>query len=211
MKLWDDEGGNKCNLEDPPYPPPPAPSATTEGATGITATEATVAGSVNPNGPDAHYYFEYGPTNSYGTKIPTPPGNNVGFGETAVPVSVKYGPESEHALSLSAVASSWVGTTDGVDQTFRTPDGPSNRPRTRMEVMEPTGSVVCRAGRQPAVMRMGRTRIPNTKLSGWSRAGTGPRGKSVYAGKHGRPRGRPRIRLLPLGQRMRGVRMRGSR
>jgi alpha-tubulin suppressor-like RCC1 family protein len=120
-KLWDDEGGNKCSLEDPPYPPPPAPSAITGVATGVTTTGATVTGSVNPNGPDAHYYFEYGPTTSYGTKIPTPPGNDAGFGTKAVPASAKITdlqPSTVYHYRL--VASSWVGTTDGADHTFTT-------------------------------------------------------------------------------------------
>jgi hypothetical protein len=111
----------ECTLEDPPYPPPAAPSATTGAASSIETTKATLEGSVNPNGPDAHYYFEYGTTTSYGTKIPTPPGNNAGFGETAVPASVKITSLKAGTLyHYRLVASSWVGTTDGVDQTFRT-------------------------------------------------------------------------------------------
>ena len=126
--LWDDLGGyekgspeGECKLEDPPYAAPSAPSATTEGATGITTTEATVAGSVNPNGPDAHYYFEYGPTTSYGTKIPASPGNDAGFGTKAVPVSVKItGLQVGTIYHYRLVASSWVGTTNGADHTFTT-------------------------------------------------------------------------------------------
>lgn len=38
------------------------PSVTTGSASGITTTQATLAGSIDPNGLQAHYYFEYGPT-----------------------------------------------------------------------------------------------------------------------------------------------------
>jgi DNA-binding beta-propeller fold protein YncE len=126
--LWDDLGGyakgspeGECKLEDPPYPALSAPSATTGSATGITYCGAIVAGTVNPNGPDAHYYFEYGPTTSYGTKIPVPPGNDAGFGTTAVPVSVTLGSlTSDATYHYRIVASSWVGTSYGADQMFTT-------------------------------------------------------------------------------------------
>jgi hypothetical protein len=121
-KLWDDQGGNKCAIEDPPYPAPAAPSATTGAASNLETTKATLEGSVNPNGPDTHYYFQYGTTTSYGQDSPTPPGNDAGFGETAVPASTALtGLKPGTLYHYRIVASSWVGTTDGTDQTFRTP------------------------------------------------------------------------------------------
>ena len=118
VKLWDDEGGNKCSLEDPPYPPPPAPSVTTEAATGVVERGATLNGTVNPNGPYAHYHFEYGTTTSYGSSTPE---TDAGFGTTGVPVSAKISrlkPGTVYHYRL--VASSWVGTTDGEDHTLTT-------------------------------------------------------------------------------------------
>jgi hypothetical protein len=47
---------------------PPTPTAATGQATGVTETEATLNGSVNPEGQATSYYFEYGSTESYGTK-----------------------------------------------------------------------------------------------------------------------------------------------
>lgn len=119
-ELWGNKEGG-CVLADPPEGLPPAPTVTTESATGVSAVEATVTGTVNPNESDTHYYFEYGPTTSYGTKIPTPPGNDAGFGETAVPVSVTIKgllPGTTYHYRL--VASNFVGTTDGGDHTFAT-------------------------------------------------------------------------------------------
>ncbi len=113
--------GEGCVVKDPPEPHPPAPTVTTGAATNLEAQSATLEGSVNPNGPDAHYYFEYGPTTSYGTKIPTPPGNDAGFGTTAVPVSAPInGLQPGTIYHYRIVASSWVGTTDGEDHTFTT-------------------------------------------------------------------------------------------
>ncbi|HEV7482475.1 MAG TPA: fibronectin type III domain-containing protein [Solirubrobacterales bacterium] len=47
-----------------------APNATTGPATAVSATSATLNGTVNPNSNATSYYFEYGPTGSYGSKIP---------------------------------------------------------------------------------------------------------------------------------------------
>ncbi len=47
------------------------PSATTEAATSAKGGEATLNATVNPNATATTYQFEYGPTTSYGTKIPT--------------------------------------------------------------------------------------------------------------------------------------------
>src|SRR6476660_966867 len=49
------------------------PNATTEAAIGVSYEEATLKGTVNPEGSATGYYFEYGPTESYGTKIPLSP------------------------------------------------------------------------------------------------------------------------------------------
>ncbi len=45
-----------------------APTAETKPAGGITETTAALAGTVNPNEAETKYYFEYGPTTSYGSK-----------------------------------------------------------------------------------------------------------------------------------------------
>jgi hypothetical protein len=47
-----------------------APVATTGEATAITQTGATLNGTVDPNLAPTNYYFEYGPTTSYGTRVP---------------------------------------------------------------------------------------------------------------------------------------------
>jgi hypothetical protein len=117
-----EKGENEgCVTKDPPEPSPPAPSVTTEPATSPTRTEVTLEGKVDPNGPDAHYYFEYGPTTSYGNSFPTPPGTDAGFGTSSVAASAKLsGLEPGKTYHYRLVASSWAGTSYGADRTFRT-------------------------------------------------------------------------------------------
>jgi len=124
--LWDDHATTKtqageCRIEDPPYPAPVAPSATTGAAANIEENTANLEGTVNPNGPDTHYYFEYGTTTGYGSNSPAPPGNNAGFGESTVPASTVLSGLTPNTLyHYRLVAQSWVGTTKGEDKTFRT-------------------------------------------------------------------------------------------
>jgi alpha-tubulin suppressor-like RCC1 family protein len=117
-----EKGNNEgCVIKDPPEPSPPPPAVTTKAATGVAATAATVTGSVNPNGPDAHYYFEYGTTKSYGATSPTPPGNDAGFGTTAVPASATItGLQPSTTYHYRIVASTWAGTGHGTDHKFTT-------------------------------------------------------------------------------------------
>ena len=55
------------------------PTATTEAATAVSYEQATLKGTVNPEGSATSYYFEYGTTESYGSKIPVSP-ESVGSG-----------------------------------------------------------------------------------------------------------------------------------
>jgi streptogramin lyase len=60
------------------------PVVTTGSATGVTETEATLNGTVNPEGSETKYAFEYGTTKSYGTKTAEA---SAGSGTTNVEVS----------------------------------------------------------------------------------------------------------------------------
>ncbi len=99
-----------------------APSVTTGSATSISAGEATLNGSVNPNGEDTTYYFEYGETASYGfTTIVT------GAGSGTDPVSVsavlkELTPYTTYHYRLTAENS--LGSSFGDDKTFYTEDMP---------------------------------------------------------------------------------------
>jgi hypothetical protein len=54
-------------------PREPKPIATTGAALHILPTSAQLTATVNPNGTEASYYFQYGPTVAYGSQTPTLP------------------------------------------------------------------------------------------------------------------------------------------
>jgi sugar lactone lactonase YvrE len=92
------------------------PLATTKAATAVTATTATLNASVNPEGSATTYYFEYGTTTSYGSKVPVPAAG-AGAGNAGVEVSQAIG-----GLALDTVyhyrvtAESAVGASHGADK-----------------------------------------------------------------------------------------------
>ncbi len=89
-------------------------------ASSANAYQVELRGSVNPEGSETKYLFEYGPTASYGEKIP-PAEVSVGAGTTAVPVTkTAANLEAEHTYHYRIVASNKSGTTYGEDHTFAT-------------------------------------------------------------------------------------------
>ncbi|MGN6662670.1 MAG: hypothetical protein ACTHK6_00470 [Solirubrobacterales bacterium] len=98
------------------------PEATTGAASGVSVNQATLNGTVHPNGPDTHYYFEYGTTTSYGSDQPAPPGTDAGSGTASVGAATALSgltPGTTYHYRL--VASSSAGTSYGGDQSFTTP------------------------------------------------------------------------------------------
>jgi hypothetical protein len=124
--IWDDhqrgelEGGVQkegCSLSDPT---PAHVYAVTEAATSLTRHEAKLNGTVNPEGVETHYHFEYGTSTSYGSSVPAPDAN---AGASVANVAV-----SQHVVGLSLgvtyhyrlAATNTSGTTYGEDHTFVT-------------------------------------------------------------------------------------------
>jgi len=104
------------------------PIATTEAAFGVTSSEATLSGTVNPEGLETHYRFEYGPTMSYGSTVPVPEGS-AGSAVSDVKVSqLIAGLRPNATYHYRLVASSAAGTTYGEDRMFTTaaPPPPSS-------------------------------------------------------------------------------------
>lgn len=98
---------------------PVPPSATTGSATSVQPLQATLNGTVNPNGFDTHYYFQYGTSTSYGS---TTGEVNAGSGTSAVPASgtpTALSPGTIYHYRL--VASNAAGTVYGGDQSLTTP------------------------------------------------------------------------------------------
>jgi hypothetical protein len=93
-----------------------APSATTTAATGITSTGATLTGTVNPNGTDTSYSFEYGKDTHYGSKTPVV---DAGAGTTTINVSAAItGLLAGQTYHFRLDATSAAGATDGADMSF---------------------------------------------------------------------------------------------
>jgi hypothetical protein len=99
---------------------------TTLPATDVEPTQATLNGSLDPDGFETQFYFEYGKTKSYGQKVPVP-SDDVGTstpGSTPVEtLATNLEPGTTYHFRL--VASNESGVTKGGDQVFTTPQAPS--------------------------------------------------------------------------------------
>jgi hypothetical protein len=116
-------GGWGANLQlRTEYTPLSPPTVSAGGAANVTSTSATLEGSVNPNGSETHYYFEYGETPGYGNRTAE---GSAGSGTTAVPVSAALsGLNREKLYYYRLVASNAAGTSYPVTGGTFTPEGP---------------------------------------------------------------------------------------
>jgi sugar lactone lactonase YvrE len=114
--------GNEATFTTTGHPPLPPPTVMTEGASGIGATTATLEGTVNPNGLDTHYYFEYGKnSNLFESFAPALPGKDAGSGSLPVKVTVGLTELTSHVTyCYRLVASNSTGTSYGVEKEFST-------------------------------------------------------------------------------------------
>jgi hypothetical protein len=92
-----------------------APIVTTKAASNLTSTSARLNGTVNPNGQATTYYFEYGPSTSYGSKTPSA---TAGSRKGNVGVSATISGIGAGVYHFRLVASNPSGTTFGSDLTF---------------------------------------------------------------------------------------------
>jgi hypothetical protein len=117
------------------------PSAVTGSATSITKTEATLNGTVNPNGVETKYYFEYGETTSYGNKT----------AEASAGVGTSNVEESKAITGLTAgkqydfrivATNSSKETSEGANQVFTTTKaGPKVETEPASDVTETTATL----------------------------------------------------------------------
>ncbi|HEX5374705.1 MAG TPA: 6-bladed beta-propeller, partial [Solirubrobacterales bacterium] len=97
-----------------------SPSVTIEAATELTSEKATLNATVNPNGIETTYRFEYGLTTSYGTNVPIPD-KAIGSGSGNVKVSQEIsGLVSSTTYHFRVVAKNAEGTSTSKDETFTT-------------------------------------------------------------------------------------------
>jgi hypothetical protein len=95
-----------------------APAVGTGTATGVTDTGAVLNGTVNPNGSQTQFAFQWGPTAAYGHETPL---NSAGAGAVAEPVTATLGglaAGSTYHFRIIAISSD--GVSAGADQPFTT-------------------------------------------------------------------------------------------
>jgi hypothetical protein len=94
------------------------PSVTTLAASNLGTNAASFNASVNPNGAATTYYFEYGPTTSYGTRMAT---NTLSAGNTLQSLSLTAtGLAVATSYHYRIQASNSLGTSTGADVVFLT-------------------------------------------------------------------------------------------
>jgi hypothetical protein len=99
------------------------PYVETGQATSTGESGATLNGVVNPEGVETKYYFEYGPTTSYGSRTAEV---NVGSGTSNLEESKTVtGLAVSTTYHYRIVATNSDGTTDGIDQVFSTTGKPT--------------------------------------------------------------------------------------
>ena len=132
-----DNSNNVIDILAPAIPAAPALAQNSEMVTDLTTTAATLNASVNAEGNDTTYYFEYVDDTDYnpsspdpysaGTQVPIPPGTDIGSNFAFVPASVNIsGLSQSTGYHYRVVAINSLGTTYGPDQTFTTyPSAPA--------------------------------------------------------------------------------------
>jgi hypothetical protein len=101
---------------------PGPPGATTGAPANLTQTTATVTGTVDPNGAETTYHFEYGTSTSYGL---TTADQVVSGGAVAVQTTLS-GLTADTTYHFRLVATNAAGTTRGADRTLHTQPPPAN-------------------------------------------------------------------------------------
>lgn len=113
---WDNNK-NACALE---HAKPPKVYAITKAASGVGTTEATLNGTVNPEGAETKYHFEYGTTTAYGTSVPVPDANAGAGRKNVEAANLIKGLTTKTTYHFRLVATNATGTMNGLDTTFKT-------------------------------------------------------------------------------------------
>ena len=95
------------------------PATVTGSATDLAEAGAVLNGTINPYGLLTTFYFEYGPTTAYGTKVPAGTESPAGKGTVAKAFSRKLsGLTPGVTYHFRLVATSSAGTVQGLDRSF---------------------------------------------------------------------------------------------
>jgi hypothetical protein len=98
------------------------PIVTSESPAYANSFQPELRATINPHGADTHYWFEYGTSEGYGTKVPaTEQGEDIGAGRAAVGVGqVLKGLQHAQVYHFRVAATNEAGTTMSTDRTFET-------------------------------------------------------------------------------------------
>ncbi len=111
-------GARTANLQLRTEYTPRPPTATTGAPTNPAEVEAALNGSVNPDGVETSYHFEYGPTSAYGSSTSS---GSAGAGSGSVPETAGVSElEPGTTYHYRLVATNIWGTSYGGDATFTT-------------------------------------------------------------------------------------------
>lgn len=102
---------------DEAFTTPQPPSITSVNATNIAAQSADLIATINPNGFATNYYFEYGLTEFYGSRVPVPDGDLPAV-STVKEIVVPIDGLEEKTYHFRLIAENEWGTTITEDQTF---------------------------------------------------------------------------------------------
>ncbi len=116
-----------------------APFVETKGTKSESETGATVEGTVDPENAETKYYFEYGPTTSYGSKTAeASAGSGTANVEESKPLT---GLTASSTYHYRVVATNSQGTTDGADKTFSTTGKPTVETRAATGLISTGGTL----------------------------------------------------------------------
>ena len=123
---------------------PAVKGLSTDPATDVLPGSATLNGTLDPDGYETTYYFQWGKDTTYGQELPVAPGADVG---TTAPGNI---PVAQALDNLEAgvtyhyriVAENETGQTIGNDQAFTTPQAPSINSFSSDNVTETTAELV---------------------------------------------------------------------
>lgn len=114
----EDSGGHRTAGEDRVFRTASAPDVAGQVATNVAANSATLNARIDPVGYETNYYFEYGPTTSFGRQAPLG-GESIGDGSGFVPVSQDVtGLQEGVTYFFRVVAENAWGKTVGETTTF---------------------------------------------------------------------------------------------
>jgi len=101
----------------------------------LTSSSVTLSGSITPNGGTISYYFQYGPTQSYGAQTPTAP---LGSGAETIHVSAPItGLAANTTYHYRLIANGQAGAVMGADRSFTTvklPVAQTSPPKTPVSI-----------------------------------------------------------------------------